>query len=160
MFNLLIGRALLRWLMSLGEDETLSVHKGSIPEPEAEREEDAEGAAACPEVVYPRVQRTAMGSLFEIYLAGTDRETLVGAGEQALDDVERLDRQLSHYRDDSDIARLNQHAVEKWVRLEPRMYHLLKRCAEISAETDGAFDITLGPLIKAWGFHRGEGRIP
>ena len=40
------------------------------------------------------------------------------------------------------------------------MYHLLKRCAEISAGTEGAFDITLGPLIKAWGFHRGEGCVP
>lgn len=112
------------------------------------------------EIVTPRVQREAMGSLFEIYLAGTDREALVGAGEQALDEIERLDRQLSHYKMDSDVSRLNAHAGSQWVRLEPRMYQLLKRCAEIRRETDGAFDITLGPLIKAWGFYRGEGRVP
>src|SRR5205823_5711003 len=110
--------------------------------------------------VYPKVERPAMGSQFEIYLAGIDREALIAAGEQALDDIERLDRQLSHYKEDSDTSRLNANAVEHWVRLEPRMYQLLKRCAELHFETDGAFDITTGPLTKAWGFYRGEGRIP
>src|SRR2546423_1816182 len=74
-----------------------------------------------PELVYPRVQRYAMGSLFEVYLAGADREALVAAGESALDEIERLDRQLSHYRNDSDIARLNANAGSQWVRLEPRL---------------------------------------
>lgn len=146
--------------MSLGEDDNPADPSEPASEPNSKLDRPPEEVPNKSKIVYPRVQREAMGSLFEIYLAGTDRETLVGAGEQALDDIERLDRQLSHYRDDSDVARLNQHAVEHWVRLEPRMYHLLKRCAEISVETDGAFDITLGPLMKAWGFHRGEGRIP
>src|SRR5439155_4746009 len=84
----------------------------------------------------------------------------IAAGESALDEVERLDRQLSHYRDDSDVARLNANATTQWVRLEPRLYQLLKRCYDLSVETEGAFDITAGPLVKAWGFFRGEGRIP
>ncbi len=166
MFNLIVGRMLWRWLSQLesaaktNEDTAnpdsgpsthsdLTTHDSRLTTPEPP-----------PSWHYPRVQRPAMGCLYEIYLAGTDRETLVGAAEEALNDVERLDRQLSHYKDDSDVARLNAHAATHWVRLEPRMYALLKRCAEIHSQTGGAFDITLGPLIKAWGFYRGEGRIP
>jgi FAD:protein FMN transferase len=112
------------------------------------------------DTVYPRVQRPAMGSMFEVYLAGTDREALVGAAEQALDEIERLDRQLSHYRGDSDVARLNIHAPCQWVRVEPRIYDLLRRCRAMTNATNGAFDITAGPLVKAWGFHDGVPRVP
>jgi thiamine biosynthesis lipoprotein len=106
------------------------------------------------------VARPAMGCLFEIYLVGDDPERLKGIGEEALAEVQRLDEQLSHYRDDSDVARLNALAGSEWVRVEPRLYALLERCAALSRATEGAFDITAGPLAKAWGFYRGEGRIP
>src|SRR5258708_10442059 len=130
MFSFLFGRAIDRWLEKLGDVSTAQPEPASEAEPEAAQPEPPN------EWVFPKVERAAMGSLFEIYLAGHDREALVAAGEQALDDIERLDRQLSHYKEDSDTARLNAHAVENWVRLEPRMYHLLKRCAEVKAQTD------------------------
>ncbi len=175
LFNILIGQALRRWLRSMEEAERGGA---SPPEPIPQehvpvvREVDeyslaADSVAAKPAVeleseewVFPTVQRTAMGSLWEIYLAGTDRGQLVAAAEEGLDEIERLDRQLSHYKDDSDISRLNAHAGEQWVRLEPKLYFLLKRCVELSEMTGGAFDITTGPLTKAWGFFKGEKRIP
>jgi thiamine biosynthesis lipoprotein len=107
-----------------------------------------------------RVARAAMGCLFEIYLCGDDPERLEGAAGEALAEIERLDRQLSHYQDDSDTARINALAASEWVRLEPALYRLLERCTVLSRSTDGAFDITTGPLEKAWGFYRGEGRVP
>jgi thiamine biosynthesis lipoprotein len=106
------------------------------------------------------VARPAMGCLFQIYLFGDDPEHLAGAAEEALAEVQRLDEQLSHYRDDSDVARLNALAASEWVRVEPRLFALLERCAVLSRATNGAFDITAGPLEKAWGFYRGEGRVP
>ena len=112
------------------------------------------------EYFYPRLQRQAMGCQFEIFLAGIGRDQMIFAGEEALEEITRLDAQLSHYRDESDITRLNLHACEQWVRLEPQLYHLIKDCLRISSETEGAFDITAGPLVKIWGFYRGEGRIP
>jgi FAD:protein FMN transferase len=102
----------------------------------------------------------AMGSLFEIYVAGGEPARLEGAAHEALAEVQRLEAQLSHYRDDSDVARLNARAASEWVRLEPRLYALLERCAALTRATGGAFDITIGPLNKAWGFYRGEGRLP
>src|SRR5947209_8560576 len=104
--------------------------------------------------------RAAMGSLFEIFLYGEEPERLEGAANEALDEIVRLDAQLSHYRDDSDIARLNASAASGWVRVEPCLYGLLERCAVVSRATGGAFDITAGPLVKAWGFHEGTGHLP
>ncbi len=109
---------------------------------------------------FPKVQREAMGSLWEIFLIGTNAELLSSAGEEALNEIERLDRQLSHYKPDSDISLMNAHAREQWVRLEPKLYHLLKQCATIWEQTAGAFDITMQPLVQAWGFHDGNYRVP
>src|SRR5688572_21757876 len=173
LFNLLLGHALRKWLRNMEEAERREPPASAPREHEpVAREADEYSMAAdsvaptrearsvSEEWAFPTVRRTAMGSLWDIYLAGTDRGQLVAAGEEALDEVERLDRQLSHYKDDSDISRLNAHAGEQWVRLEPKLYFLLKRCAELSEMTGGAFDITTGPLTKAWGFFKGEKRIP
>jgi thiamine biosynthesis lipoprotein len=155
---MLLGRAAAKWLERMADSELESPGPDTAPvTPNAAKESGDEPESP---LAYPRVQRHAMGSLFEVYLAGTDRDGLVAAGESAMDEIERLDRQLSHYRDDSDIARLNANAGKQWVRLEPRLYRLIHRCCELSRETEGAFDITAGSLVKAWGFHRGEGRIP
>ncbi len=166
MLNLLFGRALWRWLEGLADDQPAKAPEGPPPPPvTVEVSPLADVIAQTDRVqsgewVTPKVERAAMGCLFEVYLAGHDREGLVGAGNEALEEVERLDRQLSHYRADSDISRLNAHAADQWVRLEPRLYELLKRSAELSAETDGAFDIASLPLLRAWGFHTGEHRVP
>jgi FAD:protein FMN transferase len=46
------------------------------------------------------------------------------------------------------------------VRVDPRVLALLRRCADLCRLTDGAFDITVGPLLRAWGFVGGTGRPP
>src|SRR2546421_4869150 len=78
------------------------------------------------------VARPAMGCLFEIYLHGDDPERLEGAAEEALAEIERLDQQLSHYRGDSDTARINGLAGSDWVRVEPDLYRLIERCLTLS----------------------------
>ena len=161
MISTLILRLLTRWADRLADTDTPPaappppLHESNAPAVPTPSPRDPE-----PEWVYPRVSRAAMGCLFEIYLAGHNRDALVGAANDALDEIERLDRQLSHYKPDSDIARLNAHASNQWVRLEPRLYLLLRRCADLSAQTGGALDITAAPLIRAWGFHEGKFRVP
>lgn len=169
MFGMLFGRALARWL-DTAADEPAPSRRREPPRPPARLEVTPQRPvranalrapqAANGELVCPRLGRTAMGCLFEAYLAGYDRTALEGAGEQALDEVERLDRQLSHYRDDSDITRLNAHASTHWVRLEPGIYSLLTRCRAMHDASNGAFDIAVQPLLVAWGFHSGVHRVP
>jgi len=100
-----------------------------------------------------------MGCLFEIMIWDADAEWSRAVALEALAEIERLDRQLSHYRGDSDIARLNALATTEWVRVEPELFGLLQTCARWTEETDGAFDIATGALLECWGFHRGSGRL-
>jgi thiamine biosynthesis lipoprotein len=74
--------------------------------------------------------------------------------------VDRLDALLSHYRDDSPLSRLNREAARGPVAVDPELADLLAVCLRWSRDSDGAFDATVGPLMKAWGFFRGEGRLP
>jgi len=92
----------------------------------------------------------AMATRFELVLYGADEVRLRAAGEEALAEIERLDAQLSAYRADSEISWINRHAAAEAVRVEPRLFHLLKHCAAFTAATDGAFDVTVGPLVRAW----------
>jgi thiamine biosynthesis lipoprotein len=101
-----------------------------------------------------------MGTEFQAVLAGEDPDFLRDAGSGALDEVERLEERLSHYRTDSEICDLNLRAPFGPVRLEPGLFRLIERAVRLSEATDGAFDPTAGPLVKCWGFFRGQGRFP
>jgi hypothetical protein len=63
---------------------------------------------------------------------------------------ERLDRQLSLYNPASDISWINAHAARMPVVVEPCLFDLLDRCQRLSVVTEGAFDMTVGPLMQAW----------
>ena len=74
--------------------------------------------------------------------------------------LERLEAQLTVYRESSDVVNLNRLAPHAEVVVEPHLFALLQLAARITAETDGAFDVTAGALVKAWGFLRGPRRVP
>ena len=96
---------------------------------------------------------------FEVVLPlGTPQRP--AAAEAALDEIDRLEAQLTVYRDDSEVSRLNQRAADEEVAVSPELFGLLELSARVTNETDGAFDITAGALIKAWGFFRGPRRVP
>jgi FAD:protein FMN transferase len=106
-----------------------------------------------------RAARQAMATTFEVLLPAALAESLPAA-EAALDVIDRLEAQLTVYRDDSEVSRLNQRAAAEPVEVEEGLFGLLCVAARISAETQGAFDVTAGALIKAWGFFRGPRRVP
>ncbi|MBI5772523.1 MAG: FAD:protein FMN transferase [Verrucomicrobia bacterium] len=107
-----------------------------------------------------RVARHAMATRFEIILHGDDPARLRAAAEEALDEIERLDAMLSPYRVTSEICQVNELAAERAVRVSPVLFQLLRRAKTLSAETDGAFDLTVGPLMHCWKTAAGNGRIP
>ena len=107
-----------------------------------------------------REARQAMGTRWEIVLPGEERPRLMGAAEEALDEVERLEAQLSKFKIESDVSGINTFAATEPVRVEPRLFSLLRRALAVSRETEGAFDLTVGPLLRAWGFVGGAGLLP
>jgi thiamine biosynthesis lipoprotein len=104
--------------------------------------------------------RVAMGCTGTVRACDPDAATLPRIVGAALDEIDRIDRLISHYRRDSPLSRLNREAAQGPVAVEPEFFDLLAECLRYSRESDGAFDITVGPLMKAWGFFRDEGRRP
>lgn len=120
----------------------------------------AELAAAKRDAVLMHFTRPAMACEFQIFVPYDETPSLPDAAMAALDVVARLEEQLSVYRPLSELSRLNECAALGAIRVEKGLFDLLARAQELSAATRGAFDMTSGPLVKAWGFYRREGRIP
>ncbi len=78
----------------------------------------------------------------------------------ALDLIDELEAQLSIYRDTSEISLINNSASEQPIVVEQRLFELLQLAATLWQHTEGAFDITSGPLTKVWGFYQRQGRLP
>lgn len=104
--------------------------------------------------------RLSMGCVYAIAAYGTDGSHMQLFLDEALDEVDRIDRLMSHYRSDSPLSQLNQRAADGAVGVDLELFEFLARAIRYSRESDGAFDITVGPLMKTWGFFRGDGRVP
>lgn len=102
----------------------------------------------------------AMATRFELILGGDNEVALRAAGEEALREIARIESQLSFYLPGSEIATLNRRAAVQPVRVSPPVFRLLGQCREYGAATDGAFDVTIGPLMRAWRFVGETGAIP
>jgi thiamine biosynthesis lipoprotein len=102
----------------------------------------------------------AMGSVYTMALYGTDQDRLKVAAEEAAEEVQRLDRMLSNYIPTSDLSQINRDAGNGPVRVAPELFDLLTECMKYSRASEGAFDVTVGPLMKVWGFYKGTGRLP
>jgi FAD:protein FMN transferase len=107
-----------------------------------------------------RIGRRAMACEFEVLLNARQYPQGMEAAVAALDLVDELEAQLTVYRDSSEVSRLNQTAHMAPVEVESRLFDLLAKAAQIHRETGGAYDITSGPLSKAWGFYRRAGQMP
>lgn len=122
-------------------------------------------AAACPGLIVDaacarrggtpasvRVALHAMGTRFELVLGGEDAAFLRGAGEEALREIQRWHDMLTCFGGGSVVSRVNSLAHEGAVRVGPEVMGLLLDCREVWRASDGAFDVTAGPLMHAWGF--------
>jgi len=109
-----------------------------------------------------RVERSldVMGSTYTVAVYGEDRFRLDEAIDAAFDEARRLDRLLSNYRPESEWSRVNREAEAGPVKVSEELFRLLDLCIRYSRESEGAFDITVGPLMKVWGFYKGTGRFP
>lgn len=106
------------------------------------------------------VARNAMATRFEVALHGKSAPRLRAAAEEALAEIESWEARLSLYRPASEIAHVNARAAREPVPVSPPVFALLAQCARLQRETGGLFDITVGPLIRCWGFMGRPGGVP
>jgi thiamine biosynthesis lipoprotein len=69
---------------------------------------------------------------------------------------------MSTWRDDSEISRFNAASTVSWFPVSAELADIVQRAQQISRSTHGAFDITVGPLVRLWGFgpDKAVARIP
>ncbi|MBI5367387.1 MAG: FAD:protein FMN transferase [Planctomycetes bacterium] len=104
--------------------------------------------------------RTAMGTLLTITVDGLPAAAAQAAVERAFGEVERLEAAMSLWRADSELVRAVPRARREPVPLSADLFGALALARRVAEESDGAFDPTVGPLVRLWGFI-GEGtRVP
>jgi len=132
---------------------------GELVAPDTERDAAATANAA-PETYLLQLGRRAMACQFEVFLNAGQYPQAADVALEALDLIDRLEEQMTVYRDTSEISQINRFAASRPVEVESRLFDLLSRAAHLHRETEGALDITAGPLTKVWGFYRRAGEIP
>lgn len=110
----------------------------------------------------PQLERStdAMGTTFSVVLYGSDQAAMNQAIDRAFEEAHRLDALLSNYRPASEWSRINREAAAGPVVVSPELFRLLSDCIEYSRESEGTFDLTVGPLMRVWGFFGGDRHVP
>ena len=100
-----------------------------------------------------------MGSRYSavFYAAAAVDETAIAARLSAA--VGAVDRQMSSWKADSDLNRLNSAPVNTWLRVPQALFDVLEAAMRVSRESQGAFDIGVGDLVSAWGFGPAKGQV-
>jgi thiamine biosynthesis lipoprotein len=109
-----------------------------------------------------RVEKStdAMGTTFSVVLYGSDQASMNQVVDAAFEEARRLDALLSNYRPASEWSRINREAATHPVAVSPELFRLLSDCIEYSRTSEGTFDLTVGPLMRAWGFFGGGRHVP
>jgi FAD:protein FMN transferase len=105
-----------------------------------------------------------MGTMFRIVLYADDATHDVTQAHTAIraafDRVADLDNELSDYIPDSELNRVCATAIGREVPVSVDLYTVLKASQSLAERTDGAFDVTLGPVIRLWRKARQTGQVP
>lgn len=104
-----------------------------------------------------RLALHAMATRFELVLDGPNVVALRAAGEEALEIIAEFDQRLSLFNKQSMLSFINATAADRPVMLDDDLYELLTLCCEVHTQSNGAFDITVGPLMRTLGFHNRPG---
>ena len=91
--------------------------------------------------------RLVMGTLARIIIVAPNRKIAEKAAEDAFAAIEDVDNLMSDYKDDSEISIVNKEAFQRAVQVSEPTFEVIQRSVEFSKLTDGAFDITVGPLV-------------
>jgi thiamine biosynthesis lipoprotein len=91
--------------------------------------------------------RLVMGTFARVVVVAKDAKTAQKCIEAAFAEIDNVDNLMSDYKNDSEIGIVNTNAAEKPIQVGEATFEVLQRSVEFSKLTDGAFDITVGPLV-------------
>jgi thiamine biosynthesis lipoprotein len=122
-------------------------------------------AALAPAPARPELQRFEavephMGTLARVTVYTRGEAEAREAFRAAFTRIRDLDRTLSDYLPDSELNAVARTAVGRAVPVSPDLFAVLHASQELARATDGAFDITQGPVVRLWREARRSGRLP
>jgi thiamine biosynthesis lipoprotein len=101
-----------------------------------------------------------MGTRFEIIVYARDKETAGKAAKDAFARAAELNRIMSDYQSTSELMRLCAKAGGPAVKVSGELFFVLARAQKVARESDGAFDVTVGPVVRLWRRARQTKRLP
>ena len=101
-----------------------------------------------------------MGTQFKIVLYAPDEVRAKGAAQAAFERIKRLDLIMSDYRPASELMQLCRQAGGEPVRVSNELFFVLSRAQEVAKKSDGAFDVTVGPIVRLWRRARRAHQLP
>jgi thiamine biosynthesis lipoprotein len=101
-----------------------------------------------------------MGTWFKITLYASDEEEARRAARDAFDRIADLDRMLTDYNPESELMRLCRRSGGAPVPVSRELFFVLGRAQDVSRRSGGAFDVTVGPVVRLWRRARRTGRLP
>ncbi len=110
-------------------------------------------AACAPEDKTYRKSTIIMNTVVTITAVADSSEKAESAIDAAFDEIYRLEQLLSFWTDESEIAAIYNSAGVKPVKVSPETLEIIERALYISEKTGGAFDPTVGPLMRLWDFN-------
>ena len=107
-----------------------------------------------------RFSHKAMATTFEIFIVHADSQYAAQAARAAFDELDQLEAELSRFIENSDISRINNLTANQPLLIGLSAFECLQLSVRICAETNGAFDITIGSLMDCWVGGDKAGRSP
>ncbi|GAA3918249.1 FAD:protein FMN transferase [Litoribacillus peritrichatus] len=93
-----------------------------------------------------------MGTSFSVVYINTSGKEDAVVNAQVLASIELVNTQMSTYKQDSNLSEFNRLPENSCYQFPEDTYKVISMAQEISKTTDGAFDVTIGPLVNMWGF--------
>ena len=94
-----------------------------------------------------------MGTTYSVKLVAPDENIdRIDLGERLHEQLVSIDGSMSTYDQNSELSRFNAAESTDWIDVSAELCGVISSALDLSSRTDGAFDITVGPLVNLWGF--------
>jgi thiamine biosynthesis lipoprotein len=101
-----------------------------------------------------------MGTQFQIIVYALDEAAAAKAAKAGFARIAELDGIMSDYRPASELMQLCKKAGEEPVRVSDDLFYVLSKSQQVAERSDGAFDVTVGPIVRLWRVARKTRRLP
>lgn len=113
-----------------------------------------------PQPLLHKQMRYMLGTLCEITVYDEEPKRAELATNLAFEEMQRVERLLSNYDPESELSRMNRMAASGPFGVSVGLFEFMTQCQMFYRITEGAFDPTVGPLVRAWGFFGSQPRVP